>query len=342
MQEDPPSNALGSTVPPAAAATTQPLPNPIPTAAAATAPRVPNSTPAAPAAHAAPMNAAGGWATVSSNNRRGDVPVPPPPPVTRPPPTQQPAALLPNSFESGMMFGCKKDTYDENISRQLFGLPEHHFHHAQRITDRTVRAAAHHPQRSRRRVGPSVKRARSPKQALSASAPLTYRAVAARQALFLFNYSTRQLHGVFVRNGPPGLNLEPGAWAHHRKPGAPTDRSPYARRLCSLLPYSHKPYPCGVPCKAHTSQTPELQRFAPCHPLLAGTLPRCASSSGRPAALCERTYGCISPPSRVAAAGVSQCTSCGSTARRRSNSFRSSFATDDCHGHGSLLLLAVI
>ena len=49
--------------------------------------------------------------------------------------------------------------------------------------------------------------------------------------LFLFNYSTRQLHGVFVRDGPAGMNLEPTAWAHHRKPGDRADSSPYPAQV---------------------------------------------------------------------------------------------------------------
>ena len=49
--------------------------------------------------------------------------------------------------------------------------------------------------------------------------------------LFLFNYSTRQLHGVYVRDGPPTMNLEPQAWAHHRKPGDRRDVSPYPAQV---------------------------------------------------------------------------------------------------------------
>jgi len=86
-----------------------------------------------------------------------------------------------------MMFGCKNDTYQENMDRQLFGLPQQHFKSAQEINDTT--------------------------------------------ALFLFNYTTRKLYGIMVRNGPAGLDLEPQAWAHHRKPGAPQNRSPYPAQV---------------------------------------------------------------------------------------------------------------
>ena len=46
------------------------------------------------------------------------------------------------NFKSGMMFGCKRDTYDENMSRHLFGLPENHWDTASKITDETLVNAA--------------------------------------------------------------------------------------------------------------------------------------------------------------------------------------------------------
>lgn len=49
--------------------------------------------------------------------------------------------------------------------------------------------------------------------------------------LFLFNYSTRQLHGVYVRDGPPAMNIEPQAWAHHRQVGANSMSSPYPAQV---------------------------------------------------------------------------------------------------------------
>lgn len=49
--------------------------------------------------------------------------------------------------------------------------------------------------------------------------------------LFLFNYSTRQLHGVYVRDGPPTMNLEPQAWAQYRKPGDRQDKSPFPAQV---------------------------------------------------------------------------------------------------------------
>ena len=90
-------------------------------------------------------------------------------------------------FDSGMMFGCKNDTYQENISRKLFGLPANHFRTAEKIGENT--------------------------------------------ALFLFNYSTRKLHGIFIRDGPAGMNLQPDAWAQYRKPGDRTDSSPFPAQV---------------------------------------------------------------------------------------------------------------
>jgi len=127
------------------------------------------------------------WATISSNRRTGNrsVPSSSAAPV-RAPSSAINAATLPR-FDAGMMFGCKRDTFDENMSRHLFGLPASHFRTANQITDAT--------------------------------------------ALFLFNYSTRQLHGVFLRDGPAGMDLEPQAWAHHRKPGASQSSSPYPAQV---------------------------------------------------------------------------------------------------------------
>ena len=52
-------------------------------------------------------------------------------------------------------------------------------------------------------------------------------------ALFLFNHTTKVMHGVYICDGRGGLNLEPDAWAHHRK--NPTERtSPYPAQIRSL------------------------------------------------------------------------------------------------------------
>ena len=59
-------------------------------------------------------------------------------------------------------------------------------------------------------------------------------------ALFLFNHTTKVMHGVYICDGRGGLNLEPDAWAHHRK--NPTERtSPYPAQLRFKTYYPSKP-----------------------------------------------------------------------------------------------------
>ena len=96
-----------------------------------------------------------------------------------------------------MIFGCKADTYAENMSRRVFGLPRQHLEQVERVTDRT--------------------------------------------ALFLFNYTTKVLHGVFVRDGPGGLNLEPEAWAHHKKAGSWGSPYPAQVRFKPYMPQRELP-----------------------------------------------------------------------------------------------------
>ena len=75
-------------------------------------------------------------------------------------------------FSSGFIFGCKNETFQENMTRQLFGITKQHMHDVQNIMPTS--------------------------------------------ALFLFNYNSKDLHGVFIPNGPAGLNLEPEAWKSHQ------------------------------------------------------------------------------------------------------------------------------
>ena len=142
------------------------------------------ATPAAPAAPAAP-----GWpalAPVAGNGSeawRSGGKAPQSSALGAPRPTLRDAVR----FDSGLIFGCKRDTYDENMTRKMFGLPASNFKQVEKVGERT--------------------------------------------ALFLFNHTTRQLHGVFVCNGAAGMNLEPHAWAHKRGPSDPTDRSPYPAQV---------------------------------------------------------------------------------------------------------------
>ena len=80
------------------------------------------------------------------------------------------------AYDNGMIFGCKNDTFEENMQRMMFGLPRQHMTVVEKITDRT--------------------------------------------AIFLLNYSSKVMHGVFILNGPReqscGLNLVADAWAANR------------------------------------------------------------------------------------------------------------------------------
>ena len=71
---------------------------------------------------------------MNAQGRRGNAREPP---ASRTPIPPAVATSL-TSFNSGMMFGCKRDTYDENMSRHLFGLPESHWDTAKQITDQTL------------------------------------------------------------------------------------------------------------------------------------------------------------------------------------------------------------
>ena len=50
--------------------------------------------------------------------------------------------------------------------------------------------------------------------------------VSGSTALFLFNFDTRQMHGVFAADGKAGLNLEPAAFGGFRRKG-PEGSSPF-------------------------------------------------------------------------------------------------------------------
>ena len=82
------------------------------------------------------------WA--AAGGRRGNTRPPPSSqsqvmPSPRAPPSSRAMSL--SNFDSGMMFGCKRDTYDENMSRHLFGLPENKWNKVNKVTDRTLVSA---------------------------------------------------------------------------------------------------------------------------------------------------------------------------------------------------------
>ncbi|KAI3756349.1 hypothetical protein L1987_56169 [Smallanthus sonchifolius] len=90
--------------------------------------------------------------------------------------TLPPAESLPrDETVGGYIFVCNNDTMQENLQRQLFGLPP-------RYRD------------SVRQITPGL-------------------------PLFLYNYSTHQLHGVFEAASFGGTNIDPTAWEDKKNPG---------------------------------------------------------------------------------------------------------------------------
>ncbi|KAJ0594325.1 putative DCD domain-containing protein NRP [Helianthus annuus] len=90
--------------------------------------------------------------------------------------TLPPSESLPrNETVGGYIFVCNNDTMQENLQRQLFGLPP-------RYRD------------SVRQITPGL-------------------------PLFLYNYSTHQLHGVFEAASFGGTNIDPSAWEDKKNPG---------------------------------------------------------------------------------------------------------------------------
>lgn len=90
--------------------------------------------------------------------------------------TLPPSESLPrNETVGGYIFVCNNDTMQENLKRQLFGLPP-------RYRD------------SVRQITPGL-------------------------PLFLYNYSTHQLHGVFEAASFGGTNIDPSAWGDMKNQG---------------------------------------------------------------------------------------------------------------------------
>lgn len=84
-------------------------------------------------------------------------------------------SLSRNETVGGYIFVCNNDTMQENLNRQLFGLPP-------RYRD------------SVRQITPGL-------------------------PLFLYNYSTHQLHGVFEAASFGGTNIDPSAWEDKKNQG---------------------------------------------------------------------------------------------------------------------------
>lgn len=109
--------------------------------------------------------------------------------------TLPPSEALPrNETVGGYIFVCNNDTMQENLRRQLFGLPP--------------------------RYRDSV------------------RAITPGLPLFLYNYSTHQLHGIFEAAGFGGTNIDPAAWEDKKCPGEsrfPAQVRVMTRKICEPL-----------------------------------------------------------------------------------------------------------
>ncbi|XP_052170631.1 DCD domain-containing protein NRP-B-like [Diospyros lotus] len=103
-------------------------------------------------------------------------------------------ALPRNETIGGYIFVCNNDTMQENLRRQLFGLPP--------------------------RYRDSV------------------RAITPGLPLFLYNYSTHQLHGIFEAASFGGTNIDPTAWEDKKNPGEsrfPAQVRVVTREVCEPL-----------------------------------------------------------------------------------------------------------
>ena len=109
--------------------------------------------------------------------------------------TLPPSEALPrNETVGGYIFVCNNDTMQENLRRQLFGLPP--------------------------RYRDSV------------------RAITPGLPLFLYNYSTHQLHGIFEAASFGGTNIDPTAWEDKKCAGEsrfPAQVQVITRKICEPL-----------------------------------------------------------------------------------------------------------
>lgn len=109
--------------------------------------------------------------------------------------TLPPSEALPrNETIGGYIFVCNNDTMEENLKRQLFGLPP--------------------------RYRDSV------------------RAITPGLPLFLYNYSTHQLHGIYEAASFGGTNIDPTAWEDKKCPGEsrfPAQVRAITRKVCEPL-----------------------------------------------------------------------------------------------------------
>ncbi|XP_020593463.1 B2 protein-like [Phalaenopsis equestris] len=109
--------------------------------------------------------------------------------------TLPPSEALPRGEAvGGYIFVCNNETMEENLKRQLFGLPP--------------------------RYRDSV------------------RAITPGLPIFLYNYSTHQLHGIFEAASFGGTNIDPAAWEDKKHPGEsrfPAQIKVVTRKNCEPL-----------------------------------------------------------------------------------------------------------
>lgn len=109
--------------------------------------------------------------------------------------TLPPSEALPRSEAvGGYIFVCNNETMEENLKRELFGLPP--------------------------RYRDSV------------------RAITPGLPIFLYNYSTHQLHGIFEAASFGGTNIDPAAWEDKKHPGEsrfPAQIKVVTRKNCEPL-----------------------------------------------------------------------------------------------------------
>ncbi|KAF8380029.1 hypothetical protein HHK36_027499 [Tetracentron sinense] len=121
--------------------------------------------------------------------------------------TLPPSESLPrNEVVGGYIFVCNNDTMQENLQRQLFGMVY--------IFD--VLRLLGLPPRYRDSV----------------------RAITPGLPLFLYNYSTHQLHGIFEAASFGGTNIDPMAWEDKKCPGEsrfPAQVQVITRKICEAL-----------------------------------------------------------------------------------------------------------
>lgn len=61
--------------------------------------------------------------------------------------------------------------------------------------------------------------------------PTQVRSLNERMLLFLFNYDTRAMQGVYVCDGKAGMNIEPDAFKNYRKATTPKGESPFPAQI---------------------------------------------------------------------------------------------------------------